>query len=105
MTRELVLTTDIATIWKSCNWAVGTFALGSIAMYNYCLFKRQAEKEGMMRAVEILNKKEMEKQAREQRKEKMREERRQAKDKEQDSQIAALNANSDGSGKPWWKVW
>lgn len=58
-----------------------------------------------MRAVEILNKKEMEKQAREQRKEKMREERRQAKDKEQDAQIAALNAKGDGGGKPWWKVW
>lgn len=76
-------------------------------MYQTCMYKRQAEKEGMMRAVEILNKKEMEKKAREQRKEAMREERRQAKEKEQDAQFAALNmaAPSGNNGKPWWKIW
>ena len=63
----------------------------------------------MMRAVEILNKKDLEKKAREQRREKAREERRAAKDAEQDTQLAALNqahsAKTDGGGKPWWKVW
>ena len=60
----------------------------------------------MMRAVEILNKKEVDRKARESRKEKVREERRLAKDKEQDSQLAALSQKQAGdSGKPWWKVW
>ncbi|KAK4611939.1 hypothetical protein CLAFUW4_12804 [Fulvia fulva] len=96
-----------APIFKACNWAVGTFCVGAGIMYQTCMYKRQAEKEGMMRAVEILNKKEMEKKAREQRKEAMREERRQAKEKEQDAQFAALNmaAPSGNNGKPWWKIW
>ena len=62
-----------------------------------------------MRAVEILNRKEVEKRAREQHKEKAREERRQAKDKEQDVQLTALRESREGNlnsgGKPWWKVW
>lgn len=78
-------------------------------MYQYCLYKRQAEKEGMMRAVEILNKKDVEKQARAARKEKAREERRKGKDTELDAQLAALNqAKPDtgpSGGKAWWKVW
>lgn len=76
-------------------------------MYQYCMYKRQAEKEGMMRAMEILNKKDAEKKAREQRKEQLREERRIAKEKEQDAQFAALNmaAPGQGSGKSWWKFW
>lgn len=59
-----------------------------------------------MRAVEILNQKEMEKRAREARREKAREERRVAKEQEQDAQLAALkDAANGGGGKPWWKVW
>jgi len=64
----------------------------------------------MMRAVEILNKKDVEKRAREARKEKAREERRAGKEKELDAQFAALNqakpdiVSGDG-GRPWWKVW
>jgi cytochrome c oxidase assembly protein subunit 20 len=69
------------------------------------LFQRKAEKEGMTRAMEILNRKEMEKKAREQRKEQLKKERREIKDKEQDAQLAALKEKADGSGKPWWKVW
>lgn len=78
-------------------------------MYQYCHYKRQAEKEGMMRAVEILNKKDIEKKAREARKDKIREERRKAKDVEQDAQFAALqdaqSVKPEGSGKSWWKPW
>lgn len=63
-----------------------------------------------MRAVEILNKKDVEKRARESRKDKVREERREAKEKEQETHFAALReAKPDGGGgagaKPWWKVW
>lgn len=57
-----------------------------------------------MRAVEILNKKEIEKKAREQRKETLRQERREAREKEQDAQYAALKERESG-GKPWYKVW
>lgn len=82
-------------------------------MYQYCLYQRQAEKEGMMRAVEILNKKDVEKKAREARKEKVREERRREKEVELDAQFAALNQarpadsgpTGGGGGKAWWKVW
>jgi cytochrome c oxidase assembly protein subunit 20 len=72
-------------------------------MYQYCQYRRQAEKAGMTRAVEILHKKELEKQARAQRKAKLIEERREAKDKEQDVALANLQAKSEG--RPWWKVW
>lgn len=63
-----------------------------------------------MRAVEILNKKDIEKRAREQRKEKAREERRKVKEEEQSAQFAALGeakgAKLDmGGSRPWWKVW
>lgn len=62
-----------------------------------------------MRAVEILNKKDNEKRAREARKERMKEERRKAKDEEQDQQLAALKdaqaLKQEGSGKSWWKPW
>lgn len=76
-------------------------------MYQYCHYKRQAEKEGMMRAVEILNKKEVEKKAREARKEKAREERRAKQEGEQDAKFAALKEAEVGGGssKPWWKIW
>jgi cytochrome c oxidase assembly protein subunit 20 len=74
-------------------------------MYQYCGYKRHAEKEGMMRAVEILNAKEMERRVREERKEKARAERRLAKEAEQDAQLAALNKAKSGDGRPWWKVW
>ncbi|EMD00216.1 hypothetical protein BAUCODRAFT_30683 [Baudoinia panamericana UAMH 10762] len=99
-----------ATVWTACSWATGTFCFGSAVMYQYCLYRRKAEKEGMMRAVEILNKKDIDRKAREQRKEKIREERRAAKDVEQDTQLAALSQaqtmkTDGGGGKPWWKVW
>ena len=104
------LSFPIAAVWTSCTWAVGSFCLGAPAMYQFCLYKRQAEKEGMMRAVEILNKKDTEKKAREARKEKAREERRAQKETELDAQFAALNEAkpntvSQNGGKPWWKIW
>ncbi|KAK5697797.1 hypothetical protein LTR17_023799 [Elasticomyces elasticus] len=85
---------------------------------------RQAEKDGMMRVIDVMNKKDIERKAREQRKEKVREERRRGKDEELDSRIAALSNKSEGivgaasgtikeggvgdgggGGRPWWKVW
>lgn len=82
---------------------------GSVGMYQYCQYKRQMEKEGMTRAMEILSRKDMEKKAREARKEKAREERRKNKDQEQDAQFAALaeakQSKEGDNGKSWWKVW
>jgi len=64
----------------------------------------------MNRVMEIMNKKDVEKKARDARRERAREERREAKEKEQDAQFAALKdaqaANPDGGGgKSWWKPW
>lgn len=73
-------------------------------MYQYCQYRRHAEKEGMMRAVEIMNKKQLEKQAKEQQREKAKEERRKLKDQEQDHKLAAMKGAGE-TGKPWWKVW
>ena len=58
-----------------------------------------------MRAVEILNKKEIEKKAREAYKEKQREERRKAKEEDLEEQYSKLREAKDGISKPWWKVW
>ena len=83
----------------------------SAVLYQYCQYKRTAEKEGMMRAVEILNKKEVEKKAREAYKESQRQKRREDKEHELNDKYAKLreekDAMTDGGGisKPWWKVW
>lgn len=41
----------------SCNWASGMFVGVSVIMYNYCQRRRQLEKDGIRRAVEVLDKK------------------------------------------------
>ncbi|KAK3071435.1 hypothetical protein LTR53_008640 [Teratosphaeriaceae sp. CCFEE 6253] len=117
-----------AAVWNACSWAVASTLLASSGMYQYCYYRRHAEKEGMLRVVEIMQRKEVERKAREQRKgrEKVKEERREAKDVEIDGRLAALKekrAVADGGGadvggasregggagagqgRPWWKVW
>ena len=54
--------TDQATVWSSCNWAVGSFIFGSFLMYEFCQRRRQLEQKGMKRAVEVLERKKAEKQ-------------------------------------------
>ena len=54
--------TIIATVWSSCNWAVGSFVFGSFLMYEFCQRKRALEKQGMKRAVEVIDRKQAEKQ-------------------------------------------
>ena len=51
-----------ASVWSSCNWAVGSFVFGSFLMHEFCQRKRTMEKQGMKRAVEVLDRKHMEKQ-------------------------------------------
>ncbi|KAL9130914.1 MAG: hypothetical protein Q9217_001017 [Psora testacea] len=51
-----------ATVLSTCNWAVGTFCFGSFLMYEYCQRKRYLELQGMKRAVEVMDRKQTEKQ-------------------------------------------
>jgi hypothetical protein len=43
-------------IQSSCNWAVGTFVLSSIASLEYCRYERQQKAESIKRAIEEMNK-------------------------------------------------
>lgn len=49
---ELLL---VGGIQKSANWAVGFFLLGSIASYEYCQYKRRAERISMKRHIEVVS--------------------------------------------------
>ncbi|KAL2039547.1 hypothetical protein N7G274_007819 [Stereocaulon virgatum] len=51
-----------ATVWSSCNWAVGSFVFGSFLMYEFCQRRRLLEMAGMKRAVEVIDRKQAEKQ-------------------------------------------
>ena len=92
-------------MWKAANWAAGTFCLTAFGLYTYCDYKRRASKDGMMRAVEIMNKNAIEKEAQRARKQKEREQQRQEKDRELDARYAAARESSGSSGKSWWKFW
>ena len=52
---------DIASVWSTCNWAVGSFVFGSVLMFEYCQRRRQLEMQGMKRAVEVIDRKQAEK--------------------------------------------
>lgn len=93
-------------VWKACTWTAYSFMGISVLMYQYCMYTRQAEKEGMLRAMEIINKKSAEKQAREERKTKLREERRETREKELDMQYkAAAGTSNAGGAKAWYQFW
>ncbi|KAK5173172.1 uncharacterized protein LTR77_003294 [Saxophila tyrrhenica] len=92
-----------AGVFSACNWAVFGTCFGSGIMYQYCLYKRQAERDGMIRAVEIMNKNQLEKQAREQAKERQKEERRKLKDQELEAHYAKLR-DEEARNRPWWKA-
>ncbi|EEQ85730.1 hypothetical protein RJZ56_004051 [Blastomyces dermatitidis] len=40
--------------WPACNWAVGTFAVASIGMYEFCQRRRVQERDGIKEAVELM---------------------------------------------------
>ncbi|KAH0360744.1 hypothetical protein KCU65_g9205, partial [Aureobasidium melanogenum] len=101
-----------APIQSAANWAVGTFVIGSAGMYQYCQHKRLAEKEGMTRAMEIIDRKQVERKQKEARLERARELRRQKKEEEDTQKFAELNANAasgtpgtDESKSSSWKFW
>jgi len=91
-------------------------------MYQYCNYQRLAEKEGMKRAMEIIDRKQVERKQKEARLERARDLRRERKEQEQEEQFAKLRVEkgtdggsvsvsgnggdkSSGSAGPWWKVW
>ncbi|KAK2777260.1 hypothetical protein FQN53_002315 [Emmonsiellopsis sp. PD_33] len=41
-------------VWPACNWAVGSFAVASIAAYEFCQRRRVQERDGMKEAVELM---------------------------------------------------
>lgn len=98
--ERMMLTTIVASVFTACTWFVTGTCVVSGIMFQYCQYQRNAERDGMMRAVEILNKKEMEKKARDAYKEKQREARRELKEKELEEKYTKLR-----EAKPWWKVW
>ncbi|KFA62029.1 hypothetical protein S40285_02150 [Stachybotrys chlorohalonatus IBT 40285] len=77
----------------SANWAVGAFLLGSIVSYEYCQYRRRAERIALKREVEIVN------EQKRQEYERVAEERR-----KQEAQQALL-ASPPKSGQPWYKFW
>ncbi|THZ55791.1 hypothetical protein D6C86_08329 [Aureobasidium pullulans] len=98
-----------APIQSATNWAVGTFVIGSAGMYQYCQYKRLAEKEGMTRAMEIIDRKQIERKQKEARMERARELRRQKKEEDDSKKFAELNPGNTtpGDTKPSssWKLW
>ncbi|TKX24605.1 hypothetical protein C1H76_3214 [Elsinoe australis] len=95
-----------APVFTVCNWAVGTFCFASFSMYQYCTYQRNAEREGMKRAMEIMDRKAIERKQKEARMERARELRRQKKEQEDQELFGKLREKeSSQGGKPWWKVW
>lgn len=107
----------LRAIWRApvavaANWAVGTFCVASFGMYQYCNWQRVAEKEGMKRAMELIDQKQVERKQKEARLERIRELRRQRKEEEQERQFEEARVKAggreqgqEGGGKPFWKVW
>lgn len=57
------LTIPTAPLFTACSWAVGTFCFVGAASYEYCLLRRNIEKANLKRAVEIIDFKKAEKEA------------------------------------------
>lgn len=86
----------LAGIPKAANWAVGTFVFAAWGNYEFCLYKRRLERSHMKRAVEIIDRKKVEKEAAAKLK---REERRKAKEE------ADRKAEEEAKRKSSWRFW
>lgn len=81
-----------APIPKAANWAVGAFAAGSVASYEYCQYRRRAERAKMKRIVEVYDHKHAE----------MRHKEEEAKRRKQQEEEEAARIASQ---KRWYKFW
>ncbi|KAF2838495.1 hypothetical protein M501DRAFT_1004228 [Patellaria atrata CBS 101060] len=50
--------------WNACNWAVGTYLFASFTAYQWCQFERKKAREGMRKAVEIVDRRRKEREIR-----------------------------------------
>ncbi|KAL4871008.1 hypothetical protein BDV12DRAFT_194920 [Aspergillus spectabilis] len=81
-------------IWTACNWAVGVFAITSLATYEFCQRRRIQELDGMKQAVELMKELKIKKQ----------------REKEQQAAEAARLAEEEKKRKSWthlpnYKFW
>ena len=87
---------------KSCNWAMGAFCIMSVGGYEFCKRKIQLEREGLTRAVEVMERKKDEKRTR-------REEavaaRRKAKEEQDRLDELRMKDEEAKRSKSWWKFW
>ncbi|KAI9779609.1 MAG: hypothetical protein M1839_007274 [Geoglossum umbratile] len=82
---------------KASNWAVGAFCISSFIVYEICQYKRMVEKEGMKRAVEIIDRKKIEREEKvKEAREKMRQEKMEAD---------AMTEEKQRKERRWWKAW
>ncbi|EPS44612.1 hypothetical protein H072_1404 [Dactylellina haptotyla CBS 200.50] len=80
-----------APVWNACSWAVGTCFFAATVVWETCRWRRGREQDGMIRAMQIMEYKRLEKEKRmEERKEQLRVE-------EEKRRIDAA--------KGWWKPW
>ncbi|KAI9861477.1 MAG: hypothetical protein M1824_002369 [Vezdaea acicularis] len=82
-----------ASIPRASNWAVGTFCFMSFGAYQYCQYRRYVEKQGMARAVEVVELKRAAKQR------EKREEERKAKEEEARREEERIKT------RRWYKFW
>jgi cytochrome c oxidase assembly protein subunit 20 len=82
-----------APIPIAANWAVGTFIFAGVASYEFCQYRRMIEKANMKRVVEVMDRKNAEKEAKAKA---ARDERRRLKEE------ADKAAEAKKSG---WKFW
>ncbi|KAA8646061.1 hypothetical protein EYZ11_001953 [Aspergillus tanneri] len=52
----------LRSMWTACNWAVGAFALTSLAAHEFCQRRRVQELDGMKQAVEMMKELKLKKQ-------------------------------------------
>jgi len=85
-----------APVPNAANWAAGTFVGGSAVTYEVCQYRRQKEKVGIQRAVEIIDRRKAER-------EKALVERREASRRAAEERAAKKEAERLESLKPWYK--
>jgi len=86
-----------ASVWKSCSWAAGVFMFTSVAVWEMCRLQRGKEKDGMVRAMQIIDFKNKE---RERKIEERREQLRLKKLKMEEEERVKKEAE-----RGWWKPW